>query len=163
MSSFLATAEPTTPQAPGSPANVAIVTNDSWFPDIDMNALRASMRLDGTATHERLRDATIDAIASINAELGTWQAGHIAAGYADLAAVPAPNIGGESVQLARYRRAVFNLAHADLTERYRDFDSTKSGGQKAEDLETTICDARRNVRWALSDMRGLPRSTIELI
>ncbi|KFX61018.1 head completion/stabilization protein [Paraburkholderia fungorum] len=163
MSSFLATAEPNTPQTPGSPANVAIVENDGWFPDIDMNALRASMRLDGTATHERLRDATIDAIASINAELGAWKANHIAAGYADLVAVPAPRIGGESVQLARYRRAVFNLAHADLTERYRDFDSTKSGGQKAEDLEMTICEARRNIRWALSDMRGLPRSTIELI
>ena len=163
MSSFLATAEPTTPQTPGSPANATIVTNDGWFPDIDMNALRASMRLDGTATHERLRDATIDAIASINAELDTWQAAQVAAGYADLAAVPAPSIGGESLQLARYRRAVFNCTHADLTERYRDFDSTKSGGQKAEDLETTICDARRNVRWALSDIRGLPRSTIELI
>src|SRR5580692_8713967 len=99
MSSFLATAESTTPE---SPANAAIVTNDGWFPDIDMNALRASMRLDGTATHERLRDATIDAIASINAELGTWRAAQVAAGYADLAAVPAPNIGGESVQLARY-------------------------------------------------------------
>ncbi|ASL48338.1 hypothetical protein bAD24_III13135 [Burkholderia sp. AD24] len=163
MNSFIATAQPTTPQTPGSPADAAIVTNDGWFPDIDMNALRASMRLDGTVTYERLRDATLDAIASVNTELATWQAGHVAAGRADLAAVPAPNIGGESVQLARYRRAVFNLAHADLTERYRDFDSTKSGGQKAEDLEATICEARRNVRWALSDMRGLSRSTIELI
>ena len=81
MSSFLATAEPNTPQTPGSPASAAIVENDGWFPDIDMNALRASMRLDGTATHERLRDATIDAIASINAELGTWQAGQLAAGF----------------------------------------------------------------------------------
>jgi hypothetical protein len=160
MSSFLATAEPTKPDAP---ANAAVVKNDGWFPDIDMNALRASMRLDGTATYDRLRDATIDAIASVNAELGAWQAAHLAAGYADLATVPAPSIGGESVQLARYRRAVFNLTHADLTERYRDFDSTKAGGQKAEDLETTICNARRNVRWALSDMHGLPRSTIELI
>ena len=160
MSSFLATAEPTRPDAP---ANAAIVKNDGWFPDIDMNALRASMRLDGTATYDRLRDATIDAIASVNAELGAWQAAHVAAGCADLSTVPAPSIGGENVQLTRYRRAVFNLTHADLTERYRDFDSTKAGGQKAEDLETTICDARRNVRWALSDMRGLPRSTIELI
>jgi hypothetical protein len=163
MSSFLATAEPTKPQTPGSPANATIVQNDGWFPDIDMDALRASMRLDGTATYERLRDATIDAIASVNAELGAWQTVQAAAGHADLAAVPAPRIGGESVQLARYRRAVFNLTHADLTERYRDFDSTKAGGQKAEDLETTICNARRNVRWALSDMHGLPRSTIELI
>ena len=160
MSSFLATAEPTTPD---SLPNAAIVQNDGWFPDIDMEALRASMRLDGTATYERLRDATIDAIASVNAELGAWQTAQVAAGHADLAAVPAPAIGGESVQLARYRRAVFNLTHADLTERYRDFDSTKAGGQRAEDLEMAICEARRNVRWALNDMRGLPRATIELI
>jgi hypothetical protein len=155
MSSFVATAEPKTPDA--------IVRNDGWFPDIGLEALRAAMRLDGTVTHERLREATVNAMASVNAELHTWQAHHVAVGHADLACVPAPAVGGESVQLARYRRAVYHLAHADLTERYRDFDTTKSGAQRAEDLDATIAHARRNARWALSDLRGVPRTTVELI
>ncbi|MGI4815405.1 MAG: head completion/stabilization protein [Janthinobacterium lividum] len=141
----------------------SVITNDNWFPDIDLGALRAAMRLDGTVTQERLRDAVLDAIASVNTELRAWQAACVTAGHRNLAAVPAPQIGGESIQLARYRRAIYNLAHADLTERYRDFDATQSGMQKADALDPTISEARRNVRWALNDMRGLPRSTIELI
>ncbi|WP_244106668.1 head completion/stabilization protein [Paraburkholderia phenazinium] len=133
------------------------------FPDIDLNVLRTSTRLDGTVTLERLREAAIDAVVSVNADLHAWRVRQADAGHPSLADVPAPVIGGESVQLARYRRAVFNLTLADLTERYRGYDSTKSGGQQAEDLELTICEARRNVSWALNDMRALPRSTIELI
>jgi hypothetical protein len=155
MNSFVATAEPTTPDV--------IVRNDGWFPDIDLRALRAAMRLDGTVTHERLREAVVNAMASVNAELGAWQARQVAAGHADLASMPAPAVDGESVQLARYRRAVYHLAHADLTERYRDFDTTPSGERRAMDLDATIADARRNARWALSDLRALPRTTVELI
>lgn len=159
MNSFIATAPAGT--VSGTPATV--IANDGWFPDIDLTALRAAMRLDGTVTQERLREAATAAMASVNAELATWRDAQLAAGHAGLADVPAASIGGESVQLARYRRAVYHLAHADLTERYRDYDATKSGGQRAEDLEATVCDARRNVRWALNDLRGIPRTTVELI
>lgn len=161
MNSFIATAP--AGAVSGSASNAAVIANDGWFPDIDLTALRAAMRLDGTVTQERLREAATAAMASVNAELATWRDAQLAAGHASLADVPAPTIGGESVQLARYRRAVYHLAHADLTERYRDYDATKSGGQRAEDLEATVCDARRNVRWALSDLRGIPRTTVELI
>jgi hypothetical protein len=157
MSSFIATAVPSTPDTG------ATLTNDRWFPDIDLDELREAMRIDGTVTFERLRLATLDAMTSINAELGSWHASQVAAGYADLASVPSPQLGGVSTQVLRYRRAIYNLARADLTEQYRGYDSTKSGGQRAEDLEYTICESRRNVRWALNDMRGIHRTTVELI
>jgi hypothetical protein len=160
MSSFIATAAPTTPD---TPANADKLTNDGWFPDIDLRDLREAMRLDGTVTYERLRPSALDAMLSINAELGSWQAAQVATGYADLAGVPAPMLNGESAHVQRYRRAVYNLVRADLTEQYRGFDSTKTGGQKAEELEMTICESRRNMRWAVNGIRGIPRSTIELI
>ncbi|WP_153075789.1 head completion/stabilization protein [Paraburkholderia bonniea] len=158
MSSFFAS--PPNP-APQPDTSTLVIKNDSWFPDIDLIALRASARFDGTVTHERLRESAIDAISSVNEELAEWRFTH--ADSATLADVPAPKIGGESMQVARYRRAVYSLAHADLTERYRDLDTTKSGGQKAEELEETICQSRRNARWALNDLRGIARTTIELI
>ncbi|WP_207003869.1 head completion/stabilization protein [Trinickia mobilis] len=160
MSSFIATADPT---VPASPADAATVTNDGWFPDIDLTDLRDAMRLDGTVTQERLRLAAVDAIASVNNELRAWQSAQRAAGRAALASVPAPQLGGVSTHVLRYRRAVYNLTRADLTEQYRAYDATRSGGQHAEDLEATICESRRNVRWALNDLRGIARSTIELI
>ena len=121
------------------------------------------MRLDGTVTQERLRPAVLDAIASVNEDLRAWRIAQHAAGHADLASVPTMRIDGVSANVLRYRRAVYNLTRADLTEQYRAYDATKSGGQHAEDLEATICESRRNVRWALNDIRGISRSTIELI
>lgn len=160
MSSFIATAESNRPDAL---ANAATLTNDGWFPDINLDELRDETKLDSTVTFVRLRSSAVDAMASVNAELGSWQTAQVAAGYADLASVPSLKIGGESVKVTRYERAVYNLVLADITEKYRGYDSTKSGGQKAVELEYTICEARRNVRWALNDIRGIRRCTIELI
>lgn len=157
--SFIAT-DPTS--NPTSPAGAAIVTNDGFFPDIDLDKLRDTMRLDGTVTPARLRDAAIAAVISVNDELQDWKATQVAAGVATLASV-APMIGGVGVQLSRYLAAVYRTAKADLTERYRDFDSTKEGEAKADQLEVTIGDHRRAARWAIRDLLGVPRSTIELI
>ncbi|MGS1048450.1 head completion/stabilization protein [Burkholderia glumae] len=157
MSGFVATADaaPPTPEAD-------TIENNGFFPDVSIAALRAGTKLDGTVNFDRIRAAAVDAMRSVNGELMTWRA-EKAAGYDKLAVIPADRIGGDSVLVSLYLRAVYNLAHADVTERYRDFDATKSGGQEAERLEETICTARRNARWALNDLRGIPRSTIELI
>ncbi|KVN57510.1 head completion/stabilization protein [Burkholderia stagnalis] len=159
MSSFIAPAR-TTEGAPGAAAKIA---NDGWFPDIDTDDLRESTKIDGTVTAERLRRAVIEAISTVNDDLAEWQAVQSAAGYADLASVPAKTIDGISVQVSRYVRAVYSLTHADITEKYAGYDSTKSGGLKAESLEDTVCTSRRNARWAMNDIRGIRRSTIELI
>lgn len=160
MNSFIATADATTGATPAPGTTLA---NDGWFPDLDLIALREETRLDGTVTDTRLRAAALDAMASCNAELGSWQAEQLANGHADLASVPAPKLGSNSTHVIRYRRAVFNLVRADLTEQYRGYDSTKSGGQAAEALDETIDEARRNVRIALADIRGIRRTTVELI
>jgi hypothetical protein len=163
MTSFNAVASPSIDADPAPPADELIVSNVPWFPAVDLTAMRKAVRLDGTVTHERLRDAVIAAIDEVNRELASWRAPLETGGVASLAALPADKIGGESVQLARYRRAVYFLARADLTEKYRDFDSTKSAAHDADELVTTIDADRRNARQAINDMRGVARSTIELI
>lgn len=163
MTSFNAIAEPIVTPEPAPPAAELIVSNAPWFPSIDLAHMRHAVRLDGTVTHARLRDAVIAAIDEVNRELSTWRALHQAAGVETLAELPADAIGAESVQLARYRRAVYYLARADVTEKYRDFDSTKSGAADAAELVTTIDADRRNARQSINDMRGVPRTTIELI
>lgn len=157
--SFIAT-EPANP--PSTPAGAVPVTNDGFFPDIDLDKLRDAMRLDGTVTPTRLRDAAIAAVISVNDELQAWKVGQLAAGVVALADVP-PMIGGVGVQLSRYLVAVYRTAKADLTERYRDYDSTPAGEAKADQLDGTIGADRRAARWAIRDVLGLPRSTIELI
>jgi len=160
MNSFIATEPSNTPPTPEAGATI---TNDGWFPPIDLNTLRSTMRLDGTVTHERLVDAVIEAIAYTNAQLSTWQAQQVATGYASLADVPASQVNQESVKLGHYRSAVYRWAQADLTERYRDFDSTQSGHAEADQLSATVDDHRRAAHWAISDIAGRQRNTVELI
>lgn len=159
MNSFVATAAPAVAATPID----GTLTNDGFFPDIDLSALRDAMRLDGTVALERLRHAARDAILTVNDELAAWRARQRAAGAATLADVPAPRIDGESALVARYWRAVYHLTHADVTEKYRGYDTTKSGGQVAADLAATVDDSRRAARWAISDILGIARSTVELI
>lgn len=156
--SFIATAP-----ASSTPPDSATVANDGFFPDIDLDHMRAAVRLDGTVTAERLRDATVDAVLLVNDELATWKATQIAASYARLVDVPATEIAGETINLVRYRTAVYRFARADLVERYRNFDATKSGVEQAEQLECSADDDRRAAKWSIRDMLGKSRTTIELI
>lgn len=154
--SFIATGDPSAPAE-------AVLVNDGFFPNIDPADLRKSQRLDGTVTYERLLHALIEAIASVNDELAAFKAAQILAGYATLAAVPASTINDISINVHRYQRAVFATAKADLTERYRDYDSTGAGNKLADQMETPIDDIRRDARWAISDILGIGRNTVELI
>jgi hypothetical protein len=139
------------------------IANDGFFPDIVMADARKTMRVDGTITSERLRHALVEAMGSVNDELESWKLQQTEAGRATMAAVPCTLLDGISRNLHRYRRAVYCLARANLIERYRDFDSSGEGNKRADDLEPAIGDLRRDARWAINDILGILRTTIELI
>ena len=63
----------------------------------------------------------------------------------------------------RIPRGEVRAAWAELTDRYRSFDSSSEGDRRANVLEETIGNLRRDARWAIRDLLGLPRSTVELI
>lgn len=150
------------PPAPTA-ADEPTIENDGWFPDIDLAKLRATARLDGTVTPDRLRYSALTAIASMNRELARYKAAQLALGFLKLDDVPGESVGGTRVQVIHYLRAVYSYVQADLIERYRDFDATGAGDKLAEQLETRLCDLRRDVRWAVSDLLGTRRTTVELI
>ncbi|WP_054285655.1 head completion/stabilization protein [Gulbenkiania mobilis] len=154
---------PANPPADGSQVDGTAIRSGSFWPELDPVAARAAMRLDGTVTAERLRGALIEAIASVTGQLADWRRAQQAAGYASLDAIPAEEIDGTSILVQRWQRAVQCTAAANLTERYRSFDATAAGDKKADELDTTVDDLRRDSRWAISDILGLPRNTIELI
>lgn len=54
-------------------------------------------------------------------------------------------------------------AQVDLYERYRGIDTTTAGDRKADALDTTVADLRRDKVWAISDLVGRSRTTVELI
>ncbi|MEW6166069.1 MAG: head completion/stabilization protein [Pseudomonadota bacterium] len=148
---------------PATPADEPPIASSAFWPPVDPAKVRDAQRIDGTVTAPRLAATIIEAIASVNGELGAWRQARIAEGTATLDAVEAETINDVSILVHRYFRAVGCTAKALLLERYRDFDSTARGDKKADELADPIDDLRRDARWAISDILGAGRCTVELI
>ncbi|WP_080509423.1 head completion/stabilization protein [Chromobacterium subtsugae] len=150
-------ASPTNAPAPGD--GPAIQTSRFW-PDVEPGHFRAAMRYDGTVTAVRLRHALVEAVAAVNGELFGWR---VASGAQRLADIEAEQIDGESILVQRWRRAIYATAAADLAERYRSFDATGAGRQRADDLGDTADQLRADARAAIRAILGAGRVTVELI
>lgn len=139
------------------------IEHDGWFPGIDLTRLRAEGRIRDTVTAARLLDAALSAMIWVGDQLAGWQGQQIEAGYASLAAVPAPAIMGESRKVILYRQAVTGWAKALVVERYRDTDTTGAGDRRVDEIEMTPGELRRDAIHAVRAMLGQTRTAVELI
>lgn len=146
------------------PSPAATLTNDGFFPDIDLLNARQTLRLDGTLTHDRLTHAITGAVLEVGNSLRAWKEKQRALGHVTLEGVPdSEHIGGVSRRVHAYFRAVYCLTKADLIERMADYDTTAAGQQRAESLQDAPEEQRRNARWAIADVLGHSRTIVELI
>ncbi|MGH8366460.1 MAG: head completion/stabilization protein, partial [Pseudomonas sp.] len=74
------------------------INTDPFWPSIDLEQLRATLRIDNSVTPARLETAVIAAAINLNRELKLWKAQQLAAGYTTLADVPDDKINDVSVQ-----------------------------------------------------------------
>lgn len=161
MTGFVA--RPTPAQVDQPPEPETTVINDDFFPDVDPTAVRAAARIPDSVTGPRLRAAILGAIMAIEIDMRAYAAAQISAGHATLAAVPAPQLDGRSVQLIRYERAVALYAKAELIARMPDFDTTGAGDNRADETTPTIGELRRDAMHTVRDMLGKTRTTVDLI
>jgi hypothetical protein len=154
MSGFIAT---------GGTEEPFVITNDGFWPDIDVVQMRKSIRLDGSITDARIEVVTVNALIQVNGELALICAAHTANGYASLADVPTTEINGESKFVHLYRRAIYCSVGAELAERYRSYDSSVEGNKNADELTPSVDEYRRDARFAIRDLLGVGHSTVELI
>lgn len=146
-----------------APAAEADLATDEFWPTIDIKALRAAVRVAGEVPADRLRAAVVGAVIAVNDELHEWSQQHTAAGITTLAEVQAPSIDGKSRLVQLYLRAVYSATAVEVHERYRSYDATAQGSQRADDLAPIIDELRRDQRYAISDILGTRRVTVELI
>ncbi len=139
------------------------ILNSAFWPEISLIDCRAVMRIGSEITPERLREALISGIIDTNSDLADWRFQQEQAGYAELSSVPAEQVDNISIKVTLYRRAVYNFAKAELTERYRDYDSTLQGRDRADNLDPTIDQYRRQAILAIRQISGRQRTTVELI
>lgn len=139
------------------------INTDPFWPSIDLDDVRGTLRIDSSVTPIRLETATIAAAISVNREFAEWRGTKQAEGYVTLADVPAEKVNELSQLVHLYQRAIYAATGAEISERYRSYDSTNSGNQNADDLTPSIDELRRDQRWAVRDFLGLGRTTVELI
>lgn len=161
-------AEPIWPNDPGldpvppAPAPEGKVIADGWWPDIDLAYLRDTARLNQTKIPAaRLREAVQCAILDITDELADWRKDHTR--YANLAAVPAMQVDGQSALVVRWIRAVNACVAADLGERLLGQSSTAAGHDRAVEQLSEADLHRRNVVFAVRQFLGRTRVVAELI
>lgn len=139
------------------------VVSDPFWPAIELDQVRARLRIDSSVTTEKLKAAVIAAAITVNQELAGYRFAQATSGYATLAAVPGLLVDGVSERAHLYLRAIDAATAAEVAERYRSYDSTAKGDKEAEAQTPTIDDYRRDQRWAIRDFLGLARTTVELI
>lgn len=137
------------------------VKNTFFWPDIDLQQLRETLRYEGTVTAQRLRLAVKSAIAEVNAELYDWRAAQMAAGFETLGAVPAEALDGESEKVTEYFSAVSALTAAVIVERYRGYDA--SGTKKAGEIEASSDEYWRDARFSISRIAERPGCIVSLL
>jgi len=137
------------------------VKNTFFWPDIDLQQLRESLRYEGTVTAQRLRLAVKTAISEVNAELYDWRADQMAAGFKTLADVPAEALDGLSEKITHYLAAVEAITAATIAERYRGYDA--SGTKKAGDVEASADEYWRDARFSISRVGERPNCIVSLL
>jgi hypothetical protein len=137
------------------------VNNTFFWPDIDLQQLRESLRYEGTVTAQRLRLAVKTAISEVNAELYEWRADRMAAGFKTPADVPAESLDGVSEKITHYLAAVEAITAATIAERYRGYDA--SGTKKAGDVEASADEYWRDARFSISRVGERPGCIVSLL
>jgi hypothetical protein len=137
------------------------VKNTFFWPDIDLQQLRESLRYEGTVTAQRLRLAVKTAISEVNAELYDWRADQMAAGFKTLADIPAEVLDGISEKITHYLAAVEAITAATIAERYRGYDA--SGMKKAGDVEASADEYWRDARFSISRVGERPNCIVSLL
>lgn len=128
------------------------ITNpDRYFPDVRLADFRRSMRVDDIASDARTAWQITTAMLFVNAETESWRARQTA------------DVLPPGSATACYRLAIYHRAKAYLIEQYRDVDTTKSGHDRAEEMEIRIKVYLQRSREALRQLIGTPRMTVELL
>lgn len=139
------------------------ISNNPFWGDLKLSEFRDAMRVDSVVTPDRARHSLLTAMLEVNSRLVHWQEQQQAEGHSTITEVPSRPEHPEGAFLHLYLKAVWCLAKAQLIERYRDYDSTHSGHSNADDLNPVADDYRRDAVWAINDILGMHRTTVELI
>ncbi|OTG61245.1 head completion protein [Acinetobacter sp. ANC 4204] len=134
------------------------IKSDPFYPIIVLDQIREIVRIDSAVTNERLKQAIVEEVLDTNRLLVSLKA---KAGA--LSELSTTQINDQPDTDFLYLSAVANGVAAKVNENYRNYDSSNSGAKKAEQVECTVDDYRRNKQWAIQHLLGENHTVVELI
>ncbi|RCK44808.1 hypothetical protein TH25_19315 [Thalassospira profundimaris] len=152
MTSFIPSGNPNT--------NNSTIENDGFFPDIDLDDIRNRTGLTDIFTDMQIATATRDAMIETNAVLSQWRTSQVADRLAD---VPCATYGDTPEKVHLYLTAISARVRSFMVDTTRDYDSTKSGHDRADALEATSDRWLQAWNEALSRLMARKRTVVELI
>lgn len=141
---------------PAAPSDEDDIDNFSefWPPFVAADA-RSILRLESDITTARLTALLQNAIIDVNAELVDYVSEQQAA---DISFEQIPDS-----KKHQYRRAIYASAQAQLLSDMRDYDTTSSGQDRADEVNASIDVQRRVSTLTIRSILGKSSSHIELI
>ena len=143
-----------------------VIANLAFYPDILLLHFQQSYRVDETHLPERQIHALKTALREVNQDLQTWRK-TLTPPPQTLEETPGDVYGtGENAEhekVSDYLTAVYAKAKAKLIERYRDYDTTKAGRDRDEDIIPNADEYHQESREAVRRILGTGRMTVELL
>lgn len=140
-----------------TPSNINI-SNGTFFPTISLDDIRDFIRIDGSVTDVRLRQLIVEEMIDVNRLLAS-----LVMKAETLAELASNTIDNKPETEILYFSAVSNGVAAKVTEKYAAYDATNSGVKKAEMMDCSTDDYRRNKQWAIQQLKGENNTVVELI
>lgn len=137
------------------------IINEDFYPDISLNDLRASVRIDQVIENSQLAYIVRNAVIVINDKLALWKSEKLLAGYNSIDSIPD---NGVAFRLERlYLQAIYQHAKYDLLQNYRDYDSSHQGHDNADNMQGRLDHCLRQMDAALTALMGKKPTRVVLI
>ncbi|WP_414454661.1 head completion/stabilization protein [Enterobacter hormaechei] len=139
----------------------AILTNDGFWPDLSVKDFQSQRTIPADIDAATIRQALLTAAGEINDDLVKVATKYQGDGHTRAEAVPGVEIDGENLLCARYRKAVYARAKADLMGEFASIGRREShpGQESDETRSSLIAESTLTVRR----IKGLKRITVAMI
>ena len=137
------------------------LTNDGFWPDLSVRDFQSQRTIPADIDAATIRQALLTAAGEINDDLMNVADKYRGGGYTRAIDVPGIEIDGENLLCARYRKAVFARAKADLMGEFSSVGRRDSHpGQESDETRTSLI---AESTFAIRRIKGLKRITVAMV
>ncbi|GKW11680.1 head completion/stabilization protein [Pectobacterium sp. IFB5596] len=139
----------------------ATLVNDGFWPDLSVQDFQSQRTIPADIDMATIRQALLTAAGEINDDLMSVADKYRYGGHTCAIDVPGIEIDGENLLCARYRKAVFARAKADLMGEFASVGRRESHpGQESDETRTSLI---AESTFAVRRIKGLKRITVAMV